>query len=506
MMRVVLLHALPLDPRMWDPQRDVLDGYDVVAPTLYDLPGRTMDKWADALLRSVEGELVLVGTSMGGYLALAAAARAPERVAGIVLAGSRTDAEPEERRAARAEQLAAIERDGAEGLWRMMRPRLFPAEAEAEILARARSIALSQRPDGLATAIEAIRDRPDRSGLVAALACPLLVVVGDSDAIVSADEAEAFAAAAPDGRLVVLEGAGHLPSLEQPEAFNPVLAEFLARWPRSAVAGTDGPADRDLPFVVDADWLAAHLDDEDLLVADVRGPNAFARHGHIPGSIPLVLGSPPPASDEDAIRDFATEVGRRLGRHGVTGRERLVLYDIGDCVGAYASAQAAELAGHPAVAVLAGGIAAWPGDLETGPVELDKARPAFEPRLDVLPTREELHRRLDDPELLILDVRTDEEYTGRAGSPCDPRQGRIPGARHLEHSRLFRGPGRPVPPELVVALTGLPPESEVVTYCHSGSRSALAAMALRSAGYRARNYVGSWHEWSRHPDLPMERG
>jgi thiosulfate/3-mercaptopyruvate sulfurtransferase len=54
-------------------------------------------------------------------------------------------------------------------------------------------------------------------------------------------------------------------------------------------------------------------------------------------------------------------------------------------------------------------------------------------------------------------------------------------------------------------MADLPEGAEVVTYCHSGSRSALGAMALRSAGYRARNYVGSWHEWSRHAELPIER-
>jgi thiosulfate/3-mercaptopyruvate sulfurtransferase len=52
---------------------------------------------------------------------------------------------------------------------------------------------------------------------------------------------------------------------------------------------------------------------------------------------------------------------------------------------------------------------------------------------------------------------------------------------------------------------GLPEAAEIVTYCHSGSRSARAVLALRAAGYRARNYAGSWHEWSRHPELPLER-
>src|SRR5438128_530828 len=130
---------------MWEPQLDLLDGYDVVRPTLYDLPGNSMDSWADAVLSTIDGELVLVGASMGGYLALAVAARARERVVGLVLAGSRADAEPE-RRPARAEQLETIAREGAQGLWRQLRPRLFPAEAEAEILARTRAIALDQRP------------------------------------------------------------------------------------------------------------------------------------------------------------------------------------------------------------------------------------------------------------------------------------------------------------------------------------------------------------------------
>jgi thiosulfate/3-mercaptopyruvate sulfurtransferase len=259
----------------------------------------------------------------------------------------------------------------------------------------------------------------------------------------------------------------------------------------------------ELPPIVDADWVREHLGDEHLVLGDVRGPNAHQR-GHLPGSIPLVLGSPPPLATRETVREFAVEVQRRLGRHGITGDERLVLYDKGDCVGAAASAQAALAAGHPQVAVLAGGVAGWPEDLELGPAELHKTKTSLEPRLEAVPTWEELSDRLDDATLTILDVRTAEEFSGRGGYPCDPRQGHIPGARHLEVERLFAGPGRPHEPWGIRELAGLREGAEVVAYCHSGSRSALAALALRSAGYDARNYPGSWHEWSRHEELPHE--
>jgi thiosulfate/3-mercaptopyruvate sulfurtransferase len=113
----------------------------------------------------------------------------------------------------------------------------------------------------------------------------------------------------------------------------------------------------------------------------------------------------------------------------------------------------------------------------------------------------ELVGRLDDPELTILDVRSRPEFTGERGYASDPRQGRIPGARHVWVNELIMRE-----PEEIRELVGLPEGAEVVAYCHSGARSAHAVEALRAAGYRARNYVGSWHEWSRHPDLPTETG
>src|SRR4051794_39156312 len=95
---------------------------------------------------------------------------------------------------------------------------------------------------------------------------------------------------------------------------------------------------------------------------------------------------------------------------------------------------------HPGVAVLLGGIAAWPGEPEVGAVELQPVKTTFDPDLEAMPTRQELASRLDDPSLVILDVRTDDEFRGKGGYPCDPRQGHIPGARHVNVQDLFARP------------------------------------------------------------------
>jgi thiosulfate/3-mercaptopyruvate sulfurtransferase len=117
-------------------------------------------------------------------------------------------------------------------------------------------------------------------------------------------------------------------------------------------------------------------------------------------------------------------------------------------------------------------------------------------------TLSELAGRLDDPALVLLDVRGAAEYSGDVVAPCDPRPGRIPGARHVDLARLFGARDA----EAVRALVGAEPGAEVIAYCHSGSRSAMAVEVLARAGYEARNFIGSWHEWSRHPELAAETG
>jgi 3-oxoadipate enol-lactonase len=213
---VVFLHAFPLDERMWRP--------DTHAPRLYGL-GRTMDDWADAVLEAHPGRLILVGASMGGYAALAAARRAPERLAGLLLAGSRPEPDTPERYAKRAETIAIARERGAEGVWDAMRATLFTDDSDPDVVARARELALDRTEEELVAGLEAIRDRPDSTAAYRELGDRAFTVVGDRDPFVPVEDARNFE---PDA--VVLPDCGHLPSLERPAEFGLVLDEAVARW------------------------------------------------------------------------------------------------------------------------------------------------------------------------------------------------------------------------------------------------------------------------------------
>ena len=199
-MTIVWLHGWPLDERMWERQ---LSRFGGKALRFYGR-GSSIDGWADQILGEVEGEVVLVGASMGGYTALAMARRAPERVRALVLVGSPAGTDSPERKAFRDELI----------------PRLR-AEGPPENAAQGVSV------EELVAAQEAMRDRPDSTDVVRAYAGPMVVCAGAEDEILTPDAARALAAAAPNGRAVVFEGAGHFMSLDRPDEFDAVIAEVL---------------------------------------------------------------------------------------------------------------------------------------------------------------------------------------------------------------------------------------------------------------------------------------
>jgi pimeloyl-ACP methyl ester carboxylesterase len=226
--KVLLLHALPLDERMWEPQQEALSEYEVVAPNLYGLGGSSIEGWAIAILRQVWDEFAVVGASMGGYVALALARLAPERVRGLVLAGSRADADSPERKQDRVETISLVQQQGADALWQKMKG-MLTAGADADAEARTRELARGQATGDLVAALRAIRDRPDSTDVLASLEAPVVIAVGDQDERLSVDEAKALAKSAKKGRVALFEGAGHLPSIQQPDRFNEELLAFLGK-------------------------------------------------------------------------------------------------------------------------------------------------------------------------------------------------------------------------------------------------------------------------------------
>ena len=200
-MKVLLLHAFPLDERMWEQQLESLRDYEVSTPRLYGR-GESLDDWAASLLDEQGGELILVG--------------------------ARAEGDSTERRAGRAETIALIENGGVEAFWEDQRPKLLLEDASEQAVARARELVLARGPDELTEAVRALRDRADNSQTFASFEGSSLVAVGEGDLFFTPQEAERLTARARHGRFRVFAGAKHLPNLEQPDEFNAALANFLA--------------------------------------------------------------------------------------------------------------------------------------------------------------------------------------------------------------------------------------------------------------------------------------
>jgi len=237
---LLLLHPFPFDRRIWAPQVEEL-AQDVPVLTV-DLPGfgqsppassTSLDSWADHVDELVEEQaggrpVVVAGLSMGGYVALRLAERHPERLEALILADTRSEADTQEARATRERAAALVRSEGVGAVVDDLLQKLLSPKAEPELVRHARNIMLAQTPDAVATALLAMRDRPDSTHLLADIRVPTLVIVGSEDVLTPPADAESMYRRIPSAWLVRIPGAGHLSSLEAPEEFNAALRGFLA--------------------------------------------------------------------------------------------------------------------------------------------------------------------------------------------------------------------------------------------------------------------------------------
>jgi 3-oxoadipate enol-lactonase len=207
---VILLHAFPLDGRMWG---------DLAGRRL-DYPGAgSLAGWADAVAAAMPERAAVCGISMGGYMAFELVRRHPAKVARLVLADTKPEPDTAEQRAAREANISVVRDVGPAALWERMRGTLLRPDADPAVVDRARALAEAQPPERLIAMLEALRDRADSSDLLSEIAVPVTVVVGAEDAITPPAATRAWAARIPGARVIELPAAGHLSAMEAPEAF-----------------------------------------------------------------------------------------------------------------------------------------------------------------------------------------------------------------------------------------------------------------------------------------------
>jgi pimeloyl-ACP methyl ester carboxylesterase len=224
---LVLIPGMMCDARMWGglpaalPARTVIHALPTGADTMADL--------AQDVLAHAPPRFALAGLSMGGIVAMAVLARAPDRVERLALLDTNPRAEAPEVQARRGPQ---IERALSGGLRAVIRDEMKPnylAEGpdRASILDLCMDMALSLGPNVFARQSRALRDRPDQTAPLAAFRGPALVLMGAEDRLCPRDRHDLMHALMPQSRLVVIEGAGHLPPLERPKETTAALRRWL---------------------------------------------------------------------------------------------------------------------------------------------------------------------------------------------------------------------------------------------------------------------------------------
>lgn len=242
---LLLLHGFPLDHAMWAAQEPLAEHGRLVVPDQRGFgaspgPGPTsMEELADdaaALLAALHcGPAVVCGLSMGGYVAQHLAVRHPGRVAALVLADTKLEADTPEARAARVDLAGKVGRLGQGIVADAMVPRLLATSAESraaagrsDVEAALRAAIMRQPVATIQAALAALGGRPDMTAAMRRVRVPTLLVVGAEDAITPPACMEAALDAMPHARLLVIPRAGHMAPLETPDVFNRALLEFLA--------------------------------------------------------------------------------------------------------------------------------------------------------------------------------------------------------------------------------------------------------------------------------------
>jgi pimeloyl-ACP methyl ester carboxylesterase len=239
MKTIVWIHGFPLSSAMFEKQRAI----EGVRHVMVDLPGfgaepapakpMAIDDYARFVLASFDGQATIAGFSMGGYIALAIARRAPERMEGLILIDTRETADTAEAKKGRYETIEKVRAQGIAPVVDSMLPKMLSENAPQSMKDEIRAIMNTSTAEGVIAALEAMAERPDSSDVLPGIAVPTLVVVGAEDPITPPSDAQRMAAAIPNAKLVTIAGAAHMANFEKADEFNDAVRSQSSSMPQS---------------------------------------------------------------------------------------------------------------------------------------------------------------------------------------------------------------------------------------------------------------------------------
>jgi thiosulfate/3-mercaptopyruvate sulfurtransferase len=274
------------------------------------------------------------------------------------------------------------------------------------------------------------------------------------------------------------------------------------------------------PVLVSTDWVAEHLEDPGVVVAEVDENPDLYDEGHIPGAVKLHWRNDLQDPVERDLVDKRT-FERLMGERGISNDSTLVVYgDKNNWFAAYAYWYL-KTYGHPDVRILNGGRQKWIDEGRELTAELPSpaaaSYTASERDESIRAYRDQLKDWLGAAGRALVDVRSPGEYAGDLIAPPGyeqegaQRAGHIPTAASIPWATAVQDDGTFKPADQlreIYGVKGVTPDKEVVAYCRIGERSAHTWFVLRELlGYeKVRNYDGSWTEWGNLVDVPIERG
>jgi thiosulfate/3-mercaptopyruvate sulfurtransferase len=288
-----------------------------------------------------------------------------------------------------------------------------------------------------------------------------------------------------------------------------ILTACIAILPAAAIAADcGGHGNRDTMLVTPA-WLASHVKDANLAILAVGDPKQYSE-AHIAGSAMLEM-------QEIAVRGDLTlelppmaDLAATFAKKGVRDDSRIVLYMTKDqatqTARVYLTLDAMGFGAR--ASILDGGLPAWRGEGNAVTAEVPAVTPGKVtpcPQNDVIASFDYVRAHLNQTGVQIVDARDAQYYTGASASRN--RAGHIPGAASIPFSSLTDEQGKLKPVETLqrqFTAAGVKAGNRLVTYCHIGQQASLLYFTALYLGYNVQLYDGSWEEWARHPEQPVE--